>query len=91
MGTMAEFGLLVLDSLKYSSKAESPINRSAKAAISRNLIISGHNHLLFYFLLFSFLYLFLTFYFIFHLSPENRHYHLICCILIATVVIGWPG
>ena len=30
MGTIAEFRLLVLDSLKYSSKAESPINRSAK-------------------------------------------------------------
>ena len=37
MATIAEFGLLVQDSLKYSSKAESPINRSAKAAISRNI------------------------------------------------------
>ena len=73
MRTMAEFRLLVLDSLKYIIKVESPINRPAKAAISRNLIISGRNHLLFYFLLFSFLYLFLTFYFIFHLFPENRH------------------
>ena len=33
MGTIAEFQLLVLDSLKYSSKAESPINRSTKAVI----------------------------------------------------------
>ena len=45
MGTIVRFRLLVLDSLKYISKAESPINRSAKAVISRNLATSRHNHL----------------------------------------------
>ena len=45
MGTIAEFRLLVLDLLKYSSKAESPINKYAKADISRNLATSRHNHL----------------------------------------------
>ena len=48
MGTIVEFRLLVLDSLKYSSKAESPINRSAKAVIGRNLTTSQHNHLFIY-------------------------------------------
>ena len=33
MGTKLEFQLLLLVSLKYSSKAESPINRSAKVVI----------------------------------------------------------
>ena len=37
MSSNVEFRLLVLDSLKYSSKPESPINRSAKAVISRSL------------------------------------------------------
>ena len=60
MGTIVEFRLLVLDSLKYSSKAESPINRSAKAVISRNLSTSRHNHLFIY--LFVFLFLFFIFY-----------------------------
>ena len=45
MGTKVEFQLLVLDSLKQSSDAESPINTSAKAVISRNLTISRHIHL----------------------------------------------
>ena len=58
MGTIAEFRLLVLDSLKYSSKAESPINISVKAVISRNLPTSQHNHL--------FIYLFFIFIFIFY-------------------------
>ena len=40
MGTIVEFQLLVIDSLKYSSKAESPINRSAKAVIIRDLTTS---------------------------------------------------
>ena len=35
MGTLAESRLLALDSLKYSNKVESPINRSVKAVISR--------------------------------------------------------
>ena len=87
MGTIVEFRLLVVDSLKYSSKAESPINRSAKAVISRNLTTSRHNHLFIYFV---FLFLFFIFYFyFFHIFTENRHYRLIC-IAIATVVIGWP-
>ena len=45
MDIIVEFQLLVLDSLKYSSKAESPINKSAKAVISGNLTTSRHNHL----------------------------------------------
>ena len=96
MGTIAEFRFLVLDSLKYSSKAESLINRSAKAVINRDLTTSRHNHLfiylliyfifiLFYFFVLSFFY----FFFIFHIFTENRHYRLIC-IAIATAVIGWP-
>ena len=63
MGTIVEFRLLVLDSLKYSSKAESHINRSAKAVISRNLTTSRRNHLLIYF---AFLFLFFIFYFYFY-------------------------
>ena len=90
MGTIAEFRLFVLDSLKYSSEAESPINRSAKAVISRNLTTSRHNHLFIYFV---FLFLFFIFYFLFlfffHIFTENRHYRLIY-IAIATVVIVWP-
>ena len=82
MGTTVEFLLLILDSLKCRSKAESPINRSAKAVISRNLTISRHNDL------FSFVF-FLIFNFIFHIFTENRHYRLVC-IAIATDVIGWP-
>ena len=59
MGTKVEFQLLVLDSLKYNSKAESPINRSAKAVISRNLTPIQHNHLIFYlFVLFIFYFIF---------------------------------
>ena len=37
MGAIVEFQLFVLDSLKYSSKVESAINKSAKAVISGNL------------------------------------------------------
>ena len=58
MDTIAEFRLLVLDSLKYSSKAESPINRSTKAVISRSLTTSRHNHLFIY-LFYLFIYLFI--------------------------------
>ena len=59
MGTIVEFQLLVLDSLKYSSKAESPINRSAKAVISSSLTTSQHNHLFIYlFFIIIFIYLF---------------------------------
>ena len=79
MGTKVEFRHLVLDSLKYSSKAESPINRSAKAVISRNLTTSRHNHL---FVFYLFIYLFIIF-------TEKRHYRLIC-IEIATDLIGLP-
>ena len=99
MGTIIEFRLLVLDLLKYSSKAESPINTSNKAVISRNFAASQHNHLfifsvlflLFMFLLF-FIYVFssiLFWFFIlfFILFTENRHYRLIC-IAITTVFIG---
>ena len=60
------FRLLDLDSLKYSSKAESPINRPAKAVISRNLTTSRHNHLFIY--LFIYLFLFYIFYFLFFFS-----------------------
>ena len=76
MGTKVEFGLLVLVSLKYNSKAESTNNRSAKAVISKNLTTSRHNHLF----NFLFIYLFVIFicYFIFYMYlPENRDYHLI--------------
>ena len=89
MGTIVEFRLFVLDSLKYSSEAESPINRSAKAVISRNLTTSRHNHLFILFLFYFIFYLFLIFNFIFHIFTENGHYHLIC-IAIATAVISWP-
>ena len=67
MGTIVEFRLLVLDSLKYSSKAESSINRSAKAVISRDFITSRHNHLSIYWLIyFTFvLFYFFVFYFLF--------------------------
>ena len=76
MGTIVQFRLLVLDSLKYSSKTESPINKSTKAVISRNLTTSQHNHLsiyLFFFYLFVCLliirlFYFILFYFIFFLS-----------------------
>ena len=65
MGAIVVFRLLVLDSLKYSSKAKSPINRYAKAVISRNLTTSRHNHLficLFYFyVIFFIFYLFIYF------------------------------
>ena len=103
MDTIAEFRLLVLDSLKYSSKAESPINRSTKAVISRSLTTSRHNHLFIYLFIYlsiySFIHLFiylficffffLIFHFIFHIHifTENRHYRHIC-IAIATVVVG---
>ena len=62
MGTIVVFQLLVLDSLKYSSKAESPINRSAKAVISRNLTTSRDDHLF----PFVFFLSFQIFYLIFH-------------------------
>ena len=104
MGTIVEFRLLVLYSLKYSSNAESRINRSAKAVISRNLTTSRHNHLFvlficfiyFYFLLFMYFSSFIFFYFYLiyfsfsyiYRKQENRHYRLIC-IAIPTVVIGW--
>ena len=60
MGTIAEFRFLVLDSLKYSSKAESLINRSAKAVINRDLKTSRHNHLFIYLLIY---FIFILFYF----------------------------
>ena len=86
MSTIVQFQLLALDSLKYSRKTESSINRSAKAVISRNLTTSRHNHLFIYFV---FLFLFFIFYFyFFHIFTENRHYRLIC-IAIATVFISW--
>ena len=53
MGTNVEFRFLVLDSLKYSGKVESPINGSAKAVISRNLTTSRYIHL------FKFLFIYL--------------------------------
>ena len=61
MGAIVVFRLLVLDSLKYSSKAKSPINRSARAVISKRFTTSQHNHLfifLFIYLSFSFLFLY---------------------------------
>ena len=53
MGTIVEFRLLVLYSLKYSSKAESPTNRSTT---------SQQNHLFIYLFI---LFLFFIFYFYF--------------------------
>ena len=69
MGTIVQFRLPVLDSLKYSSKTESPINKSTKAVISRNLTTSRHNHLSIYLFFYLFIclfinYLFVLFYFI---------------------------
>ena len=64
MGTIAEFRFLVLDSLKYSSKAESLINRSAKAVINRDLKTSRHNHLFIYLFIYLLIYfIFILFYF----------------------------
>ena len=68
MGTKVEFRFLVLDSLKYSSKAESTINRSANAVISTSLTTSRHNHL-FNFL--SIYLLFLFFYFTFYIYLQK--------------------
>ena len=65
MGTVVEFRLLVLESLKYSSKAESPINRSAKSVISRNLTTSRHNHLFMFFPIFLSFSVFFNFVFCF--------------------------
>ena len=48
MCIIVEFRLLVLDSLKYNSKAESPIIRSTKAVISRNLTTIRHSHIFIY-------------------------------------------
>ena len=47
-----------VDSLKYSSKVEAPINMSAKAVISRNLTTSQNNHLFICYFLFLFFILF---------------------------------
>ena len=78
MGTKVGFWLFVLDSLKYSSKAESPINRSAKAVISRNLTTSRHNHLF----NFSFIYsLFLCFIFIIYWFVINICYIFVIYLL----------
>ena len=65
MSTIAEFRLFVLDSLKYSSKAESPINRSTKAVISRNLTTSRQNHLFIYLFICLFINFFFNFLFYF--------------------------
>ena len=43
MRILVEFWLLVLDSLKYSSRGKVTLNRSAKAVISRNYTTSWHN------------------------------------------------
>ena len=64
MGTIVQFRLLVLDSLKYSSKTESPINKSTKAVISRNLTTSQHNHLSIYLFIFLFICLFINYPFV---------------------------
>ena len=72
MGTIVEFRLLVLDSLKYSSEAESPVNRSAKAVITRNLLVD------------TLIYLFI--YFIFYIFTENEH-DCPFCIEIATKLL----
>ena len=89
MDTIVGFRFLVLDSLKYSSKAESPINRSTEAVISKNLTTSQHNHFFSIFFLFSIIfYFFILFLYIY--IKENRHYRLIC-IAIAIVDIGWLG
>ena len=50
MDTKADFQLLVLESLKYSSETESPINESPKTVISSSTSCSTslHNNLYFY-------------------------------------------
>ena len=83
MGTVVEFQLLVLHSLRM----ESPINRSAKAVISRNITTTRQIHL-FIFLFIHYLLFSFHFYFTFYKFTENKHYRLIC-IAIATDVIGW--
>ena len=55
MGTVVDFRLLVLDSLKYSSKGESPINRSTKAVISMNFTPSLHIYLFIYLFFYLFI------------------------------------
>ena len=77
MGTIVEFLLLVQDSLKYRSKVKSPINRSAKAVISRNLTTSRHNHLLINFVLFffSFFFFFLFFSYIYRKQALPSYPH----------------
>ena len=69
MGTKVEFQLLIRDSLKYSSMAESPIDRSTKAVIRRNLTTSRHNHLFIYF--FIYLFVIFIFYFIFYIYLQK--------------------
>ena len=64
MCTIVEFPVLVLDSLKYMSKAEPPINRSAKGVHSRNHTTSRHNHSLI-FLFIYYLFLLFTLFFIY--------------------------
>ena len=91
MGTIVEVCLHFLNSLKYSSKVESPINRSAKAVISRNLTTSRDNHLFifFIFLFFIFIFHFYFFFYFLYIYIENRHYRPIC-IALATDVNVWP-
>ena len=62
MGTIVEFRLLDLDLLNYNSKAELPINRSAKVVISRNLTISWHSNLFIYLFIYLLIYLFIYLY-----------------------------
>ena len=93
MGTIVGFLLLVLESLKYSSKAETPINRSAKeSSVGTLLLVDTINYLFILFFLFLFFpfyfyfYFFIFYFYFFHIFTENNR---LICIMIATVVIGW--
>ena len=61
MVTIVEFRLLVLDSLKNSRKAESPINKSADEVISRRtlLLVPAIIYLFIYLLIYLFIYSFI--------------------------------
>ena len=88
--TIVHFRFLVLGSLKYSSKAESPINKSVEAVIRKNPPTSRHNHLFIHLFAFICLFIYLFIYLVVPIFTEYRNYHFIC-IAIATDINRWPG
>ena len=66
MGTIVGFLLLVLESLKYSSKAETPINRSTKeSSVGTLLLVDTITDLFILFVFFLFFPFYFYFYFLF--------------------------